>query len=295
MWCESGSLYAWARRHGGGGVVELFTTLLNRTGPIRRSALHSIHEADLPWGVHWDAFRDSAGHRRVRWEGHPAGEIITGNPPDDAESIRRFCSQAARVRNPVMGILPACCRADGSDLDCVETVEHSGGRVLAHFDKSSRAFVPLGFWFGDDTAGLNRRLPAEAVLVMWHAPALPRVARQELRELIALSLPTAQWKLLAQDTEFWGDLQGPPSMVLTDSLKEARATVTASTRPAEAAALSQEADEEVESSTPRPDSTAPRPHTRAGPRFAATALMDGPWASLRWWRAQGLVLAPSSA
>ena len=84
MWCESGSLYAWARRHG--EVVELqSTTLLNRTGPIRRSVLHTIHEADLPWGAHWDAFRDSAGRRRVRGEDRPAGEIITGNPPFDAE------------------------------------------------------------------------------------------------------------------------------------------------------------------------------------------------------------------
>ena len=122
-------------------------------------------------------------------------------------------------------------------------MERSGGRVLAHFDKSSRAFVPLGIWFGDDTAGLNRRLPAQALLVMWHAPALPSVARQELRELIALSLPTAQWKLLAQDAEFWGDLQGPPPMVPTDPLKEASAMATASTRPTEAAVLSQEADE----------------------------------------------------
>ena len=294
MWCESGPLYAWARRHGGGGVVELFTTLLNRTGPIRQSVLHSIHEADLPWGVRWDAFRDSSGHRRVWGEGRPAGEIITGNPPYDAESIRRFCRQAARAKNPVMGILPARCRADGSDLDCVDAVEHSGGRVLAHFDKSARAFVPLGFWFGEDTAGLNRRLPAEAVLVMWHAPALPRVARQELRELIALSLPTAQWKLLAQDAEFWGDLQGPPPMVVSDPLKGARALATVSTRPTEAAALSQEVDEEEELSTPHSDSAAPRPHARAGSRFAATALMDGPWASLRWWHAQGLGTAPTS-
>lgn len=251
MWCESGPVYAWARRHGGGGVVELSATLLNRTGPIRRSVLHSIHEVDLPWGVHWDTFRDSAGRRRVWGEGRPAGEIITGNPPYDAESIRRFCSQAACAKNPVMGILPARCRADGSDLDCVETVEHSGGCILAHFVKSSRAFVPLGFWFGEDTAGLNRGLPAEAVLVMWHAPALPRVAHQELRELIALSLPTAQWKLFSWDAEFWGDLQGPPPMVTTDPLKEARAMATASTRPSEAAVLSQEADEDAESSAPQ--------------------------------------------
>ena len=38
MWCEGGSLYAWARRYGEGGIVELFTTMVNRTGPMRRSA-----------------------------------------------------------------------------------------------------------------------------------------------------------------------------------------------------------------------------------------------------------------
>ena len=69
---------------------------------------------------------------------------------------------------------------------------------------------------------------------------------------------------------------------------------TASTRPSEAAVLSQEADEEDELSTPHPNSVTPRPHTRAGQRFAVTGLMEGPWTPLRWWRAQGLQLSPAT-
>ena len=290
MWCEGGPLYAWARRHSGGGIVELFTTILNRTGPTRKSALYSVQPADVPWGVHQDAFRDARRQRRLWGQGRPPGELITGNPPFDAKSILRFCRQARDALNPVLGILPACCKTDGSNLDCADAVERAGGRILARFDKASRAFVPLGFWFGEETAGMNRRLPAEALLVMWHAPLLSSVARQELRELIALSLPTAQWKISAQDAEFWGDQFGPPPVVSADPLKEVRAATTV--RPLEAQILAQEVDEEEESAVSILAATSPMPHTRAGPRFQVSALMDGPWAALRWWRPQGLGAAP---
>ena len=67
---------------------------------------------DGPWGVDQDAFRDPAlSARRVWGQGRPCGEIITGNPPFDASSIRQFCRQAQRARNPVLGILSARCWA----------------------------------------------------------------------------------------------------------------------------------------------------------------------------------------
>ncbi len=91
MWCEGGWLYAWARRHGGGSVVELFTTLVDSKGPTGKSALFILNSADQHWGVHWDAFRISSHRRRICGRGRPHGEIITGNPPYDAASILQFC------------------------------------------------------------------------------------------------------------------------------------------------------------------------------------------------------------
>ena len=59
FWCEWGALFAWARRHSSGhGISELFTGMINRTGPHENSSLFcdpaSIN--DLPWGAHRDAF-----------------------------------------------------------------------------------------------------------------------------------------------------------------------------------------------------------------------------------------------
>ena len=82
----------------------------------------------------------------------------------------------------MLGILPAICAADRSDLDCVALAEASGGHVIARFGKHSRAFTPFGFWFGEETAGLKRFVPAEIVFVIWNADTMSPRALEELQE-----------------------------------------------------------------------------------------------------------------
>lgn len=285
FYCEWGAFLAWARRHGGGSITELFTGSLNRTGPSASSRLFSINPADGPWGVQQDAFYDpDSGLPRWWGTNRPRGELITGNPPFDAPSIRRFCRQAQRASNPVFGILPAKCAADGSDLDCIAEALRRGGQVIAHFEAKSRAFVPFGFWFGQESCGLDRQLQAESVLVVWHASDISAVARAELRELIALSLPRGRWPLKSQCPEFWSSLLGPPPLVTSDPLRSLRASSTLVL--GEGIALSVAEQEELDDLT-NPDAAQPKHHLRAGPRFSASHLMDGPWAELRWWRQRG--------
>ena len=285
FYCEWGAFLAWARRHGGGSITELFTGSLNRTGPSDCSRLFSVNPDDGPWGVEQDAFRDpTSGKRRVWGQGRPSGEIITGNPPFDGSSIRQFCRQAQRAQNPVLGILPAKCAADGSNLDCVEEASRRGGQVIAHFGPKVRAFVPFGFWFGRESCGLDRQLQADSILVLWHADDISLTAKTELRELIALSLPRGRWPVQSQCSSFWGSLLGPPPLVTSDPLRPLRAASTLVLD--EGVALSWAEQDEVDDHA-NPDASQPRPHLRAGPRSSAASLMDGPWADLRWWRQRG--------
>ena len=86
--------------------------------------------------------------------------------------ITDFCRLAGTTYSPIFSILPAMCKADGSDLDCVQEVMNSGGTVIARFAKHARAFTPFGFWFGEETAGLKRYVPAEIIFAVWHVEAL---------------------------------------------------------------------------------------------------------------------------
>ena len=46
FWCEWGALFAWARRHSSGhGISELFTGMINRTGPTRTQACSVTRQA----------------------------------------------------------------------------------------------------------------------------------------------------------------------------------------------------------------------------------------------------------
>ena len=116
------------------------------------------------------------------------GELITGNPPYLMPEIVNFCQKAGACTNPVLGILPAICAADRSDLDCVAQTEASGGRVITRFGKHSRSFTPFWFWFGEETAGLKRFVPAEIMFGIWNADTMPHRALEELQELLALSV-----------------------------------------------------------------------------------------------------------
>ena len=107
----------------------------------------------------------------------------------------------------MLGILPAICAADRSDLDCVAQAEASVGRTKARFDKHSRAVTLLGFWFGEETAGLKQFVPAEIVFVIWIADTMPLRALEELQELLALSVKAGTWPVTQDDAA----VQGSPS------------------------------------------------------------------------------------
>ena len=99
FWCEWGALFAWARRHGSGhGISELFTGMINRTGPHENSSLFcdpaSIN--DLPWGARRDAFLTQRLPQRERnWKAdRQPGELITSNPPYMRKPIIDFCRLA---------------------------------------------------------------------------------------------------------------------------------------------------------------------------------------------------------
>ena len=156
--------------------------------------------------------------RQDRGDDRRPGKLITGNPPYLMPEIVRFCQKAGACTNPVLGILPAICAADRSDLDCVAQAEASGGRVIARFGKHSRAFTPFGFWFGEETAGLERFVPAEIVFVIWNADTMPLRALEELQELLELSVKAGTWPVTQDDT-FWQQYKAPPATVTADPLR----------------------------------------------------------------------------
>ena len=91
----------------------------------------------------------------------------------------------------------------------------------------ARAFTPFGFWFGEETAGLKRYVPAEIIFAVWHVETLTPQALEELQELIALSVKAGTWPVTL-DQQFWQHLTGTPDSVTADPLRSLRATNTTS-------------------------------------------------------------------
>ena len=166
--------------------------MINRTSPHKSSSLFCDPASitDLPWGARRDAFLTQRLPQRERnWTAdRQPGELITSNLPYIRKPIIDFCRLAGTAYSPVFSILPAICKADRSDLDCVQEVVNSGGTVIARFAKRAKAFAPFGLWFSEETAGLKRYVPAEIIFAVWHVEALTPQALAELRELIALSI-----------------------------------------------------------------------------------------------------------
>ena len=71
--------------------------------------------------------------------------------------------------------------------------------MIARFATRARAFTPFGFWFGEETAGLKRYVPAEIIFAVWHVESLTPQALAELRELIALSIKAVTCPVMLYD------------------------------------------------------------------------------------------------
>ena len=171
--------------------------------------------------------------------------------------------------------------------------------MIARFAKHARAFTPFGFWFGDETAGLKRYVPAEIIFAVWHVEALAPQALAELRELIALSVKAGTWPVTMNE-QFWGHLAVAPDAVSADPLRSLRAANTTSTNEAVSLAMETHDEEDQaaqELADAEEENRPPKTWTRRGTRYAVPTLMDGPWRALRWWRPdpEGMGATPPGA
>ena len=177
FWCLWGGFTAWARRHFGGEITELFTGLLNRTGPWAN--VFTYDRDDDVWGATFDAWQRADGSDRVWGEGRPVGEWQIGNPPYSAAEVLRFCQFARVAARPVMGIFPRFSGTGRQRVDNLAVAQDHGGEVCAHFSAGTLAFVPFGVWAGNETRGdhSGRRAQMEVIFVTWAAPPLTPAAR----------------------------------------------------------------------------------------------------------------------
>jgi hypothetical protein len=225
FWCLWGGFTAWARRHFGGAITELFTGLLNRTGPWAH--VFTYDEEDEVWGAAFDAWLREGGEERIWGEDRPAGEWQIGNPPYSAAEVLRFCRYARAALRPVMGIVPRFSGSGKDRVDNMAVARAHQGEVCAHFDSGTLAFVPFGVWAGLETRGdhAHRRAQMEVIIVTWAAPPLSVAARAELEAMVATTGVKGAWPLL--HTEHPWNLQ-PPRMITALPLEGARtAFVTA--------------------------------------------------------------------
>ena len=119
------------------------------------------------------------------------------------------------------------------------------GELGRHSDRKIRqtckSLHAIRLWFGEETAGLKRYVPAEIILAVWHVEALTPQALAELHELIALSIKAGAWPVTL-DEQFWQHLATTPDSVSADPLRSLRATNTTSIE--EAVSLVKETHEE---------------------------------------------------
>ena len=277
FWCLWGGFMAWARRHFGGAITELFTGLLNRTGPW--SNVFTYDRADEVWGAAYDAWMREDGTDRVWGEGRPAGEWQIGNPPYSADEVLRFCQSARAASRPVMGIFPRFSGTGWRRVDNLAVAQDHGGEVLAHFDVDTLAFVPFGVWTGLETRGDHaaRRARMEVIFVTWAAPPLSAAAREELEAMVATTGVNGAWPLLPS-AHPWH--LRPPAMIPALPLAVAR---TAFVSAAEAQRLAA-ADESEALAGEADDPITGRTEQAAPPLPRMSALLHGPWHGLRWWR-----------
>ena len=190
-----------------------------------------------------------------------------------------MCRRASFSAVPVIAIVPNICQMDTSQFDCVAEARRLGAQVLMSFYPQSRAFVPFHFWIGESSAGLNRRLAGKVTFVIWKASLLTAEALAELKEVLALGCPPGKWPSDALDPQVWGEQSDPPAFIPKDPLRFAREEMDTAAKDLDPPNPS-EVDEILTDS----------PHGKAqdkGPLSDVQTLMDGPWAALRWWTADG--------
>ena len=165
FWCLWGGFMAWLRRQCSGELTELFTGMLNRTGPWTH--LFTAEAGDRVWGAQTNAWEHEDGRPRTWGLDSPADAWLSGNPPYSRAEVLDFCSFAARAARPLVGIIPRS--SDG--LDNIPDVLRSGGQVAAHFQAGTLAFTPFGHWFGHETRGDHkaRRADLEILFVTWRS------------------------------------------------------------------------------------------------------------------------------
>ena len=283
FWCLWGGFMAWMRRQCNGELAELFTGMLNRTGPW--SHLFTADAGDRAWGAQTDAWRDPSGSPRAWGAETSMSAWLSGNPPYSRAEVLDFCSWAASAARPLVGIIPRF--SDG--IDNITDVLQQGGLVAAHFRAGTLAFTPFGHWFGRETRGDHaaRRADLEVLFVTWQAPDLSETARRELAELVSLAGVSGGWPLISSEHP-WA--LSPPPSVQADPVAVARAGFLGDKAVNALALQSAPQDFTSDSDSSQGGHLAPLPPPL--PRLAG--LMGGPWRRLRWWDGKGLGSPPDT-
>ena len=284
FWCLWGGFMAWMRRQSNGELSELFTGMLNRTGPWSR--LFTADAGDRAWGAQTDAWHDSSGSQRTWGDETSATAWLSGNPPYSRAEVLDFCYWAGNASRPLVGIIPRF--SDG--IDNIPDVLKQGGAVAAHFNAGTLAFTPFGHWFGRETRGDHaaRRADLEILFVTWQAPILSDAARLELAELVALAGVKGCWPLLNSDHPW--ELTPPPG-VQADPVAVIRAGYLGD-KAVNALAQQFAPQDSTSDSYGSQDEGGTTPLPPPLPRLAG--LMGGPWRRLRWWDGKGLGSPPDT-
>jgi len=279
FWAWWGGFVGWCRRHFG-SLIEGFTGILNRTGPLH--AGFTITEEDQIWGLAYDAW-EMDGRPRI-WNSDGMAGAFIGNPPYSWPEIRKFCSRAQRSKGPILGILPTSL---GTQRRTGSILKRTGGTTLGVFRTGTCAFIPQGFWTGSTSRGTaaNRRLRGGIVIAGWRIPEIKQAALLELATVAQAASNSSRppfsrgkWKTATDTIARAPDTQDREVDEGAQPGWSARQAQRAKRLAAARARLSQTKRQA------RDKAVAKARRQREAPIMSSAPMLDGPWTDLRWWR-----------